>query len=841
MAQIIQRSFTSGEVAPGLRSRADLVKYTTGLALCENFFIKAQGGAYSRPGFRFVGEVQDSTKRARLIPFSFNVEQTYILVFEDLKMRVIRDGGFVLESTKAITAATQANPVQITATGHGYSTGDEVYISDVGGMTELNGKRYRITYVDANNFTLDGVDGTGYTAYTSGGTSARYYTLTTTYTEAELPRLVFTQDADVMTITHPSHDPANLSRLAHDNWTLTTINFASSVTAPGTLTLAAVGTGAGSYNKSYRYVVTTVDANGVESLASPSNVITTASLSTTAGVKITWSNVSGADYYRVYKEVSSDATTDTGIYGWLGDTATELFTDFNLAPITSDAPPEDRQPFTGADNKPATTGYYQQRQLFGNTNNEPQVVYTTQTAVYNSLRTSRPSRDDDAVTFTIKARQVNEIRHFIPFDSLVILTSGGEWKVTEGQDQVLTPSTAGVKPQTFNGASWVPPAIINDTAIYVQEKGSKIRDLNYEFSQDKYTGNDLSIMSDHFFENYTVEEMAFSSEPYGILWCVRDDGRLLGLTYQREHQVWGWHQHVTDGIFESVAVISEGDRDALYAVVKRTINGSDVRYVERMEVRDTSTAKDVFCVDSGLSYDGLEATISGATQANPVVVTATSHGYSNGDTVYINNVVGMTEINDEVFTVANATANTFELSGIDGTGYTAYTSGGTAKKRITTVTGLDHLEGETLAILSDGNEVADLVVSGGAVTLPRAAGVIHAGLAYTPALETLDIDVSASSETLKGKELSVSEVVIEVEKSRGGWVGPKLDVTGTGTMYEIKPRFEADGYDTIALKDFKQVVYIDPQWGKGGGIRIEQRSPLPLAILSVIPRVDVGG
>ncbi len=773
MPEIIQRSFTSGEISPSLQSRADTVKYSTGLNLCENFFVRAQGGVYSRPGFKFIGELDDSTKVGRLIPFSFNTEQTYILVFEHLKMRVIKDGGYVLvgagpaiyelttpyteaqlsrlsytqnadvmtiahpdhdpknlnrladdswtlttisyastvsapafsgATVKTITGITQANPAVVTAVGHTFSTGNTIGIDAVVGMTEVNGLDFRITVLTADTFELDGINSTGYTAYSSAGTATRETAATT------------------------------------------------------------VGTGAGTYEKTYTYVVTAVDANGVESLASSSASITTDSLTTTAGVRITWGAVAGADYYRVYK----DPSNNTQVFGWIGDSNTVTFDDYNLAPITSDAPPTDRQPFTGVDNKPAVVNYYQQRQVFANTNNEPQATFTTQTGNFSSLRTSSPARDDDAVTFTISANQVNEIRHIISLDAMIILTSGGEWKVTEGSDEVLTPSTIGARIQSYNGASWVKPVIINSTALYLQEKGSRLRDLGYEFSSDKYTGNDLSLMSEHLFEDQTITEMAFAAEPYGLLWCVRDDGVLLGLTYQREHQVWGWHQHTTLGTFESVATISEDGRDALYAIVKRNVNGSDVRYVERLEKRESKIAADAFYVDSGLSYNGAAATV---------------------------------------------------------------------------ISGLDHLEGEEVVILADGYTVENQTVTSGSITLARAASKVHVGLSYTPVIELLDIDTPSGTQTVKSLDVSVSKVTIEVQGTRGGFVGARKDTTDTipVTYQEIKPRFESDSYDALELKSYKQEVTIDPQWSKGGGVRIEQRSPLPMAILSVIPRVDIGG
>ena len=847
-----------------------------------------------------------------------------MLVFEELTVRIIKGGGYVLKPAAIVTGVTQANPAVVTTSAaHTFANGENITISGVIGMTELSGNTYVIGNVTPTNFELTAIDSTAFTAYTSGGSaqSNAPYELVTPYTEAELPRLGYTQSADIMTITHPNHDPRNLNRLADDSWTLTTINYASIVAAPtfagstsktitavtqanpavvtavahgfttgntvdisgvigmtelnnrsfnivvlttdtfellgvdsilystyisgGTVTrpnsAATIGTGAGTYAKTYTYVVTAVDKNGIESLASTLVSLTTSSLSTTAGIRLTWEGVPDAAYYRVYK----DPSNNTQFFGWIGDSTNLTFDDFNIAPITSDAPPEDRQPFNDTSNKPSVVTYFQQRQLFANTNNEPQTVFTTQTADFNSLRTSSPARDDDAITFTIAAQQVNEVRHLISLDSLIILTSGGEWIASEGQNRVLTPSTIGVRPQSYNGASWVKPVIINSTALYLQEKGARLRDLGYQFSSDKYTGNDLSIMAEHLFEGYQITEMAYADEPYGILWCIRDDGVMLGLTYQREHEVWGWHQHTTEGEFESVATITEDDRDAVYMIVKRTVNGSTVRYVERMEKREQTNAEDCFYVDSGLSYNGTVAVITAVTQANPAVVTAVAHGFNNGESVRITDVSGMIELNGNVYIVANSTVDTFELTTTDSTSFTAYISGGVASQVVTSLSGLGHLEGKNVAILADGYEVVDRTISSGVISpvLNRAANKIHIGLSYLPAVEMLDIDIASPTDTLKAKSVSVSKVFIEVEKSRGGWVGARVDVNSSQTIkfQEIKPRFDGDAYDAISLKTYKQEVIIDPIWGKGGGVRIEQRAPLPMSILSVIPEVDAGG
>lgn len=782
MSRMTGRSFVSGELDPALHQRVDLAKYQTGLATCKNFFLRAQGGLYNRAGLRFIGEVLDSSRRARAIPFQFNTEQAYILEFGHLTMRVIKDGGYVLDgegpdiyqiatpyteddlfdsvenvfmmqftqTADIMTITHRSHPVaelsrldhddwtlatvsfastltppqfdylnqrsisnitidkstvepEYTGTGqvtihfdvaHGYTTGTTVFIFDVLGTTELNGNSYVINNVTTNTFTLVGVDGQTYGDYISGGMT-------------------------------------------------------------GLGKVLAVGSGAGSYQKTYHYVVTATNADGVESLPSGEINITTASLSQTAGVRLGWNEVEGADFYTVYK----DSADGTGIYGFIGETKELFYTDYNIAGDTSRTPPEENQPISTVNNYPAAVGLYQQRKIFGNTYTSPQSIFATQTGRYNSMRSSTPARDDDALTYTISSRQVNEIRHIIDLEDMMLLTSGAEFRVTEGQDFVLTPSTIGARAQSYNGASWVRPTIVNDTVLYVQRQGSRVRDLNYTVESGKYSGSDLSIMSEHLFRGRSVVEMAYAAEPYGIVWCVMSDGKLLGLTFQKEHQVWGWHQHETDGDFESVAVIAEGDHDVAYFVVKRTIGGVTKRYIEKLEERISTSAVDAFFLDSALTYSGAAAT---------------------------------------------------------------------------EITGLDHLEGETVCAVADGNVVEDLVVSGGAITLPRAASVVHAGLPYVAQMKTLPLDDPGT--TLQGRKKNVAEVILHVLESRGGWVGPDED-----RLTEIKPRFDSDNYDAIALKSFEQRISISSDWNDYAQVVVEQRTPMPLAITALTPEFDIGG
>ena len=160
-----------------MEGRITLDTYREGLAEMTNLLVLPQGGVTRRPGTEYLGEIKNSAQAARLIPFQFKTTDTYILEFGDQTMRVFRSGLQVIDATdKSITAITQASPGVITSNSHGFSNGDEIYIDDVGGMIELNGRNYRVAGATTNTFTLtnlfgDAIDTTGFTAYTSGGTA----------------------------------------------------------------------------------------------------------------------------------------------------------------------------------------------------------------------------------------------------------------------------------------------------------------------------------------------------------------------------------------------------------------------------------------------------------------------------------------------------------------------------------------------------------------------------------------------------------------------------------------------------------------------------------------------
>ena len=472
----------------------------------------------------------------------------------------------------------------------------------------------------------------------------------------------------------------------------------------------------------------------------------------------------------------------------------------------------------------------------------------TQTAHFTNLAVSSPTRDDDAITITLASRQVNEIRHFVSLSDLVILTSGGEWLV-QGVDGVITPSGIHIEPQSYYGSTELPPIVAGDIVVYMQP-GQAVRDLGYKFESDSYTGNDLTVLARHLFDNNTVVDWTYAQAPHSIVWCVRDDGVLLGMTYSREQNVFGWSRHTTQGSFKSAAAIREGDDDFTYYIVDRLVGGVTVKYVERMRSRDIVDVQDSYFVDSGLTLD-VPKTITGFTNANPIVVTSASHGFTNGDTVDITRIkvndpdsnrgwVPDTEIEGTGYTVAGVTTNTFQLQNngvnVNGTAFKVYQSDGQVRKAVTSVGGLWHLEGKPVVALANGFVVRGLTVANGSVTLPSAASRVHIGLPYTSEMQSLRVDNGNVGDTIQGRDKKISRLGLRFETTLGGWYGPD-----SSHMCEIKYGLVAQFGQPPAWVTGDKGVTMSPSWNKDGYLIVQQRDPLPMNLLALIPDITMGG
>jgi len=416
------------------------------------------------------------------------------------------------------------------------------------------------------------------------------------YAGADLFEVHTVQSADVLTLVHPKYAPRELRRLGALNWELSTIAFGPAVAAPAKPTLQATGHSAVKYT--YHYVVTALDSEGVsESAASPAANVGGNLFETGAKVTISWPPVAGASRYRVYK-------LQGGLYGYIGQTDTTSIVDDNIAPDLSETPPRFDAVFEGAGDYPGAVSYFEQRRCFAGTRTKPQHLWMTKSGTESNMSYSLPVKDDDRIAFRVAAREANTIRHIVPLNELLLLTSSAEWRVTSVNNDAITPASISVRPQSYVGASNAQPVIINNTLIYGAARGGHVREMAYNWQAGGFVSGDLSLRSPHLFDHHDIVDMAYAKAPFPIVWFISTSGRLLGLTYVPEQQIGAWHWHDTDGAFESCCVVAEGHEDVLYCVVRRVINGQTVRYIERMASRRLVEPADAFFVDCAATYDG---------------------------------------------------------------------------------------------------------------------------------------------------------------------------------------------------------------------------------------------
>jgi hypothetical protein len=437
------------------------------------------------------------------------------------------------------------------------------------------------------------------------------YEVATTYDSADLFSIHYTQSNDVLTLVHPNYPPQELRRLGALSWALTTISFAATLTPPGSVASSAL---VGSGTTDYVYVVVAVGSNGIDkSLPSASTTVANNLLVTGNQNEITWGAVANAMRYNVYKQ-------SNGLFGYIGQTDGVSFIDENIVPDISSTPPIDNPLFLAAGNYPSAVAYYEQRRWFAGTLNQPQNFWATRSGTESDMSYSIPVRDDDALSFRAAAREANTIRHLVPLNTLVMLTSAAEWRLTSLNTDAVTPSSVSVKPQSYIGANDAQPVIVNNNLVYVADRGGHAREMAFSNSVQfsGYLTGDLSLRAPHLFDGFDIVDIGYSKAPYPIVWMVSTSGLLLSLTYVPEQQIgaWTWHDS-GDAVFESCCCVAEGDEDRLYVVVLRTINGVPTRFIERLGSMRFEEDADAYFVDCGASYDGVPAdTISGLSWLN---------------------------------------------------------------------------------------------------------------------------------------------------------------------------------------------------------------------------------
>ena len=706
-----QTSFNAGELSPLLKGRPSLDKFKNGCETLENFIPQIQGPARKRPGTRFVAEVKDSADATRLLPFEYSISQSYVLEFGDLYVRFYLDGG-VVESSPGV-------PLEVVSP----------------------------------------------------------------YTSAQVGSLEYAQSADVIYITHPEHPPYKLARTSALVWTLTAVTFAwppfnDENTGTTTITASAV-TGAGiTLTASASLFV----AGDVGSYFKISEISASKYNQWTTGVVHTAGNIV---YYlgNIYESASNatagsrppihtSGTESDGAVDWvfLHDGAGYAQVTAYTSATVVDATVVKRLPTTSATTRwsegawsnrrghPHAVTFYEDRLWFAGSTSRPQTLWASVSGDYENHKYG--TNDDDALNYTINTQDMNTIEWLAPTKVLAIGTANGEFTLSATQiSDPVTPTNVKITPQTtFGSATDVKPLRVGSVILFLQRAGRKLREYAYQFDTDSFVAPNMNVLADHVTESGVVD-LAYQQEPNQIVWAPRTDGVLAGMTYERTEDVVGWHRHPI-GIVESVVVVPhwDGDQDSTWMIVRRTVDGATVRYVEYIEKYRTDEY--AFFVDSGLTYDGAATT---------------------------------------------------------------------------SISGLDHLEGEEVAVLVDGAVHPNRTVTSGAITLQLAASVVNVGLPYTATIKTMPIEAGAQDGTAQGKEQRINGIVLDLfETGAGLWYGPN-----TIDMDEYAMRSSGDDMDApipLFTGQTDQLAW-PGEYEKGAQMVVQHRLPLPCTVRALLPQM----
>ena len=670
------------------------------------------------------------------------------------------------------------------------------------------------------------------------------YSIACPYSQSELFELQIAQSADVVTITHKNHPTADLARFADNSWTYTPKTFAPAISAP---TGVAVNDAT---HASSQWVVTAVDEKtGQESYPSTSvgGTFNVANRLSYQPRQITWTAVSGASSYNVYKG-QYDGTVRTDL-GFVGSTSLPVFYDNATNPDMLNRAPVARNPFSGSGTYAGAVTYCQGRLVLGGSTSEPSTVWTSRSADYNNFTVSSPSQDDDALTLTLVSDKVPAVQHLIEHGSLLAFTSVGEFAIQGDVNDILRPTDLVPRRFSTHGSSLLAPISIDTRVLYVQARQSIVRDIIKDPFYG-YKGSDLTVLSSHLFDGHTLVDWAYQEVPHSVVWCVRDDGVLLGLTDMAEQQILAWHRHdTTNGTFESVCVIPEGNEDAVYVVVNR--NGK--RYVERFASRFFENVEDAILTDATLTYDGRNTnalksmTLTGGTEWSydeVLTLTCSLAEFAAGD---VGNQIFLTGSDGSVirFTIGAFSSSLVVTGFAQKTVPTALQGIGTStwSRAVDVVTGLQHLEGQAVSIFADGfvvsspnNPAIDTkIVGGGTVQLDKPYAVIHVGLPITSDFETLDID-RPEGPSMKERKSLINRLGLEVYESRGVFAGSTEPTdAGTGGLIEYKARQSETYGQPVSLATDTIQINVLAEWNSRGRVFVRQVDPVPLTILAAIP------
>jgi len=772
----VQTNFTGGEITPKMHGRVDLQKYGASCKTLKNFICFPHGGIVKRSGTRYIAECKDSANTKRLIPFVFSTTQAYILEFGNDYIRFYRNEGQILDSGSA-------------------------------------------------------------------------YEISSPWGEEYLDGLSFTQSADILYVTHPEFKPRKVTRTGHTTWTVAEFDQTD-----------------GPYLDQNTSATTMTPSH-----ASGSSRTITASVSTFAstdvGRLIRLKHSSTWGYAKVTGFTSATVVTVTILSDFGGTGST---TDWRLG-AWSDT--------TGW---PTCVTFYQDRLFFANTTNQPNTVYSSKSGDFENFAptaTDGAVTDDSALVFTLATSQVNAIRWMQGARQLQLGTSDGPFLMSSGSDNLaLTPTNVTVNRETSDGVAAQIPITAGRATLFTDRNKLRIRELAYKYDIDGFVTPDLSLIGEHIVSGSTIKSIAYARSPNNLVWVLLEDGGLRCLTYEREQDVVAWHRHIPGGTLGNCTVTvtdyaniannsklvltkSDGTTTTFYSATSstsgkfhsttsnnqtatnlKTLVDADSDFTATVAsnvvtIKETSRAgASPLTITTG---DSTRLAITSQAEAKVLSIAVIPTATETEDQLYMiveRTINGSTkhyvEFLEEIFDTneGKSVSNAFFVdSGLTYTGASA-----------NSVSGLTHLEGETVQVLVDGAVHPNRTVSSGAVSLASSGTEISVGLAYQGKLVTLDPEVQTETGASQGKVRRIERATVRVVDTYNLKIAAEtlpleeLDFRDTGGLEAVPFREGAQSMDTVTLFTGDKRVLISHTPDRKFNLVVQHDQPQPCTVLAIM-------
>ena len=832
-------AWNAGELSPFMLRRISFAKYDNACKQLQNMLIRSEGPVERRPGTKYIAEVETSSEESRLIKFEYSKTDAYIIEMGDEYMRFYREGGQILSGASAYEISTDYEEAELFDVQF-------VQLADTMYLVDGNDPPQKLTRDDHDDWTIEDVN------FITGPFLDENTTTTTIEPNGLTGTITLIADANIFYATHVGalwqigfrRDDSPLTG------TLDANESSSEITIGGDYTYNIQGTWTGDVvlEKSF-------DSGVSWEVAVPRNNADSAVNEDHSGVeteddvtyRVTMSNYEdgSADYHLRVNDYIDYGVVKIAAYVDANEVQATVVSALTAANTTTTKWSEGA--WSDYRSWPQTIEFHEQRLMFGASDSYPQTIWATRTASgadddYENMTEGVDA--DDALTYVLPGQ--NPIQFMLSQTYLIIGTLGGvgRWGSDDDSSPITPTDPTSYRLQATNGSAYMQAILAGDAILYVERGGHRIREFAYSLERDRFTAPDLTVLAEHITGDGIVD-IAYQSRPDSVLWCVTDDGGIATLTYNRLQEVVGWSRIVTDGDFESVATIPGTDEDEVWVIVNRTVDGSTVRYVEQFQPRDWGDQEDAWFVDSGLEFDGGAAVaITAVTKASPAAVTLSSWPESGSgtaladdDQIRIVSVVGMTELNNNIYTVddANSTDFTFTLADaanvgdINSVGFTTYVSGGTVQRFEKDFTDLDHLEDKVVTVLVDGVAHGTDTVASGAVGNDIWGNKVKIGLPFTSKVETMPIISQSQTGVSLGRVVKISSVVVDFLDSLGVNYGRSATANNQVVFYD--PTEDLD--DPIPLyTGWKSLPFLHGTY-RDATVYLETDGPLPFAVRAI--------